>query len=192
MPDPAEPVIAPDMLSNNPRYAVRVRSKGMGTDKAEGTLHAVIPPQTADGTTAPPPRKTGKKKKRSGKPRVYPMPLVKVTKWTGQQTEPHDLHLKEELLPHLSGIKGMLEARVIRIDPDHWAIVTKWMNWPAFQSGRKKTLFSPDEVAERFPGVSYVSGLLGKPAERWLAEIDGTHLGERPADTSVTDTPVAG
>ena len=66
----------------------------MGTDKAEGTRQAVIPPQTGDGSTPSTPSSPGKKRKRSGKPRKFPIPLVKVTKWTGQQTETHDIHLK--------------------------------------------------------------------------------------------------
>jgi hypothetical protein len=185
-------MIAPDMPADNQGGTGHKMSVAKGSDKAAGTQHAVMTSQAGAGSTPLTPRNTGKKKKRSGKPRVFPIPLVKVTKWTGQQTETHDLHLKEELLPYLSGIGGLIEARVIRIDPDHWAIMTKWKNWPAFHSARNKTLLSPDEMAERFPGVKYVSGLIGKRAEEWLAEIDGTHSGERPADTSVTDTPVAG
>ena len=60
-------------------------------------VHAAMTPKTADGITPPTPRKTGKKKKRSGKP----APFVRVTTWMGAQTGEHDRHVSEELLPHL-------------------------------------------------------------------------------------------
>ena len=144
------------------------------------TVHAAMTPKTADGITPPTPRKTGKKKKRSGKP----APFVRVTTWMGAQTGEHDRHVSEELLPHLRRI-GAQEARVVRIDVEQWALVTRWKSWNEMTGSLGRKLLTDEEIAVRFPDSRFVNSLTGKRAERWLAVIDGTH----PEDPSVVSMP---
>jgi len=150
---------------------------------SEDTVHTLITPETGDIPPPSAPQKSGTKRKWE----YGNLPLLRVSVWTGKQTAAHDAHLGEELIPHLLGL-GATEARVIRIDPDHWALITRWKSRKEYSRVRSKRLLellSNDAVAERFPGVSWVSVMIGKPAEDWLSVIDGTH----PDDLSVVSMP---
>ncbi len=143
---------------------------------SEDTVHTLITPETGDIPPPSAPQKSGTKRKWE----YGNLPLLRVSVWTGKQTAAHDAHLGEELIPHILGL-GATEARVIRIDPDHWALITRWKSRKEYSRVRSKGLlgrFSNEVVAERFPGVSWVSLRIGKQAQEWLAEIDGTHPGE--------------
>ena len=146
----------------------------------EDTVHTSITLENGDTPSPSGPHNAGKEREWEYKH----LPLLRVSSWTGRQTAAHDTHLREELIPHILGL-GATEARVIRIDPDHWVLVTRWISRKAYSRVRSKRLLSNHVVAERFPDVSWVSVMIGTQAEDWLASIDGTHS----EDPSVVSMP---
>ena len=90
-----------------------------------------------------------------------------ITHWKGPQTDVHDIHVRDEVIPHLMRL-GAFGVRMSRTGPDDWSLVSMWADRATYKASRRTPLIRKHDFPERFPGVRYVRSVGGALALDWI------------------------
>ena len=90
-----------------------------------------------------------------------------ITHWKGPQTDVHDIHVRDEVIPHLMRL-GAFGVRMSRTGPDDWSLVSMWADRATYMASRRTPLIRKHDLPERFPGVRYVRSVGGALALDWM------------------------
>ena len=90
-----------------------------------------------------------------------------ITHWKGPQTDVHDIHVRDEVIPHLMRL-GAFGVRMSRTGPDDWSLVSMWADRATYMASRRTPLIRKHDLPERFPGVRYVRSVGGALALDWI------------------------